>query len=395
VAGKEKKGRRADGAVAAPAKAAGKAARAAAAAAAATVGEGGEERVAFEGDSSDGGDEEVFEVGGAPAGRRAMRGAGARGAAARGSGSEEGDEDEEAEEGGKDAVVVDEGVSDLDYLRARMKANFDKEEEEEGSAEEEEGSEEEQEGSEGEGVEEEEEEEEEEQEEGSGDQDMAEPGSGSGGKEEEEEEGGEGEGEGKEGEERAGALDAAARGDQTGVGPSGGGGAEEGGGGGGGAEERQILETGRLFVRNLAYDTAEADLSEAFGAHGALEEVHLVLDRWAPCGGGGRRRLVAAAGCLPPAVGAGARPPTPRACNRQSMPGSCRHLTPPCLTPICSNSLLAPRETKKSKGIAYVKFTLPEDAVAAFKALDMTPLQVPPGGRGLGGWGVGGGRSAK
>ncbi|KAI8464255.1 MAG: hypothetical protein J3K34DRAFT_380531 [Monoraphidium minutum] len=70
------------------------------------------------------------------------------------------------------------------------------------------------------------------------------------------------------------------------------------------------MDTGRLFVRNLAYDVSEAELSEAFGRHGSLEEVHLVLDR----------------------------------------------------------------DTKRSRGIAYVKFTLPEDAVAAFHAMDMTPL---------------------
>ena len=38
-------------------------------------------------------------------------------------------------------------------------------------------------------------------------------------------------------------------------------------------------ETGRLFVRNLPYAATEADLAEAFGEHGELEEVHLVLDR--------------------------------------------------------------------------------------------------------------------
>lgn len=40
-----------------------------------------------------------------------------------------------------------------------------------------------------------------------------------------------------------------------------------------------FLHTGRLFVRNLAYTATEADLSEAFGRYGDLEEVHLVLDR--------------------------------------------------------------------------------------------------------------------
>ncbi|KAK9825631.1 hypothetical protein WJX81_001303 [Elliptochloris bilobata] len=40
-----------------------------------------------------------------------------------------------------------------------------------------------------------------------------------------------------------------------------------------------IEETGRLFVRNLPYAATEADLVEAFGEHGELEEVHLVVDK--------------------------------------------------------------------------------------------------------------------
>lgn len=43
--------------------------------------------------------------------------------------------------------------------------------------------------------------------------------------------------------------------------------------------EPAIEETGRLFVRNLPYTATEADLAEAFGEHGELQEVHLVLDR--------------------------------------------------------------------------------------------------------------------
>ena len=59
--------------------------------------------------------------------------------------------------------------------------------------------------------------------------------------------------------------------------------------GGGGAEETvaqteeaAIEETARLFVRNLPYAATEADLAAAFGEHGELAEVHLVLDRWRP-----------------------------------------------------------------------------------------------------------------
>ena len=38
-----------------------------------------------------------------------------------------------------------------------------------------------------------------------------------------------------------------------------------------------------------------------------------------------------------------------------------------------------PRETKRSKGIAYVLFQIPEDAVKAQEALDMTTFQVRGG----------------
>jgi len=33
------------------------------------------------------------------------------------------------------------------------------------------------------------------------------------------------------------------------------------------------------------------------------------------------------------------------------------------------------RDTKRSRGIAYIKFVLPDDAVAAYRALDMTAFQ--------------------
>lgn len=40
--------------------------------------------------------------------------------------------------------------------------------------------------------------------------------------------------------------------------------------------------------------------------------------------------------------------------------------------------LLLCRETKRSKGIAYVLFQIPEDAVRAHAELDMTTFQVGP-----------------
>jgi multiple RNA-binding domain-containing protein 1 len=42
---------------------------------------------------------------------------------------------------------------------------------------------------------------------------------------------------------------------------------------------------------------------------------------------------------------------------------------------VTDGALIQCRETKRSKGIAYVKFQVPEDALAALRALDMTPFQ--------------------
>jgi hypothetical protein len=44
-------------------------------------------------------------------------------------------------------------------------------------------------------------------------------------------------------------------------------------------QEASIEETARLFVRNLPYSATEAELAEAFGQHGQLSEVHIVLDK--------------------------------------------------------------------------------------------------------------------
>ena len=44
-------------------------------------------------------------------------------------------------------------------------------------------------------------------------------------------------------------------------------------------QEASIEETARLFVRNLPYSATEAELAEAFGQHGPLSEVHIVLDK--------------------------------------------------------------------------------------------------------------------
>ncbi|KAI3913878.1 hypothetical protein MKW92_051663 [Papaver armeniacum] len=75
--------------------------------------------------------------------------------------------------------------------------------------------------------------------------------------------------------------------------------------------KKQILETGRLFVRNLPYTASEEDLAETFGKFGDISEVHLVVDK----------------------------------------------------------------DTKRSKGFAYVLYTLPEFAVRAFEELDNSIFQ--------------------
>ncbi|OCH87831.1 hypothetical protein OBBRIDRAFT_795808 [Obba rivulosa] len=72
-----------------------------------------------------------------------------------------------------------------------------------------------------------------------------------------------------------------------------------------------ILQTGRLFLRNLAYACTEAELQELFSPYGEIAQVHIPVD-----------------------------------------PG-----------------------TKQPKGLAYVTFTQPNNAVAAFEALDKTSFQ--------------------
>ncbi|KAI9489053.1 hypothetical protein BDB00DRAFT_962913 [Zychaea mexicana] len=73
----------------------------------------------------------------------------------------------------------------------------------------------------------------------------------------------------------------------------------------------QIEDTGRLFVRNLAYTCTEDDLRELFSRYGSLAEIHMPISK----------------------------------------------------------------DTKRPKGFAYVTFTLPEHAVKAHKDMDMKNFQ--------------------
>lgn len=74
--------------------------------------------------------------------------------------------------------------------------------------------------------------------------------------------------------------------------------------------EEQIEDTGRLFVRNLAYTCTEQDLKDLFSKYGPLSEVHMPISK----------------------------------------------------------------ETKRPKGFAYILYLLPEHAVKAYKELDNSPF---------------------
>ncbi|KAJ4969389.1 hypothetical protein NE237_016090 [Protea cynaroides] len=75
--------------------------------------------------------------------------------------------------------------------------------------------------------------------------------------------------------------------------------------------KEEVLETGRLFVRNLPYSATEDDLAELFCSFGNVSQVHLVVDK----------------------------------------------------------------TTKRSKGYAYVLYTLPESALRALEELDNSIFQ--------------------
>ncbi|KAJ7554372.1 hypothetical protein O6H91_06G137600 [Diphasiastrum complanatum] len=76
-------------------------------------------------------------------------------------------------------------------------------------------------------------------------------------------------------------------------------------------DSESVAETGRLFVRNLPYTASEDDLAKLFSAYGEVSQVHLVLDK----------------------------------------------------------------ETKRSKGFAYILFMLPEAALRAMEGLDKSIFQ--------------------
>lgn len=209
---------------------------------------------------------------------------------------EESDGDEKKEGRGVDAVVVDTGVSDLDYLRSRVRKNFDEDDDEMVDDQKEERGDQVEESDDESDKESEEEEESEDEEEAEGKdddktknqtdgEDLDDIFSGKMKKDTEITHGAQG---GSNGTKTPGNSDRGGR-DTVDTHPS-----------------SVIAETGRLFVRNLPYSATEDDLKTIFEPHGALEEVHIVLDK----------------------------------------------------------------ATRRSKGYALVQFSNPPDAVAAFKALD-------------------------
>ncbi|RAL37707.1 hypothetical protein DM860_000401 [Cuscuta australis] len=76
-------------------------------------------------------------------------------------------------------------------------------------------------------------------------------------------------------------------------------------------DEEAILESGRLFIRNLPYSTTEDELGEHFSKYGSVSEVHIVVDK----------------------------------------------------------------EARQSKGFAYILYSLPEDAARALEELDGSIFQ--------------------
>ncbi|KAG2501693.1 hypothetical protein HYH03_000195 [Edaphochlamys debaryana] len=290
--------------------------------AAAGSGSGGEGSEDGEGSS---GEEDNYQdwtaAGAGAAGRGGGRGrGGAEDAAMLDAGAEEDDaegeeeeEDEEEEERGPDEVVVNEAVSDLDYLRARMR-RWDEDDDAEGD-------------------------------DGGAGRDQG-PGGKAAAKARGDQSGvgtsprcaADGAAAAAAGPKKAKKADAAAGkskskqpgADADGDGDGGGGpedadvemadadGAGPGRGKGwpaqgaaaaaGGEDDEGLMDTGRLFVRNLAYSSTEAELEELFRGMGEVASVHLVLDR----------------------------------------------------------------ETKRSKGLAYVQYVLPEDAARAAQQLDGT-----------------------
>ena len=155
------------------------------------------------------------------------------------------EEDDDEEEGDKDEMVMNTAVSDVDYLKSRMKSNFDSDHDD---------------------VEEEEEEEEESEEEGEESEE---------GDEENEQEEIDDDLENifnkknktnKESATDDELMPTSNRTEQN-------------------KEDEDedpmalIASTGRLFVRNLPYSAAEEDLKAAFEVHGAVADCHIVLDK--------------------------------------------------------------------------------------------------------------------
>jgi multiple RNA-binding domain-containing protein 1 len=182
--------------------------------------------------------------------------------AAEASSSEDDSDDAGENEKNVDAVVVDTGVSDLDYLKSRVRKNFDEDDDVMDDAQ----------------IEEEESEDDDEEESGSSDDDEEE--------ESEEEEDTKEAKKQTDGEDLDDIFSGKKKRETEANGAAVNGQDKNGAGGAGGNRSTRsddpstfIAETGRLFVRNLPYSATEDDLKGIFEPYGSLEEVHIVIDK--------------------------------------------------------------------------------------------------------------------
>ena len=120
-------------------------------------------------------------------------------------------------------------------------------------------------------------------------------------------------------------------------------------------DEADISETGRLFLRNLPYSASEEDIRELFEPYGELTDCHLVLDRYDAQHHAAQpdRLLLSLSSC----------------CSVVLSDAFIDLCPLPPLVGCC-------RERRTSKGLAYVTYLMPEDAVRAASELDANDFQV-------------------
>ena len=120
-------------------------------------------------------------------------------------------------------------------------------------------------------------------------------------------------------------------------------------------DEADISETGRLFLRNLPYSASEEDIRELFEPFGELTDCHLVLDRYDAQHHAAQHEwlLLSLSSCC------------------SVVPSGAFVVVYPLPPLVCCC-----RERRTSKGLAYVTYLMPEDAVRAAAELDANDFQV-------------------